>query len=511
MSERSEETFVDVGEKVIWRSNLLLGAFSLSVANLNLLPVWRVLVFASDRELYFVPRLMRHDYLAALLLMLIIGGVMFLLLKALRSRDSCLTKWIVLAVIVVCLINPLDFLRVALRISLVQHLHASLAYLGVAIAIASVLLRKWYRFSVRALCMLVVILCPFAVSNSVQAAWRAVFLDNANRALEENAPFPQRSRMDHKAVDLQRVIWIIFDELDQRILFDNRPSGYEFPAFDSFRQQSIYVRRLVPPGGRTLTALPTYWIGRRVVKSVTKSPNTLEVQIEGDEDLVPVSDFDNLFEEASAAMASIGLTGFYHPYCRLFGEFLDRCDSFHRGVSIMPSKNLTSSMRSFARTLVPGWRRANVIQSFKGIRSAGLEMAVDRNRDLVIAHVPMPHGPPVYDPASDQLTIWGFGLKYPDNVVCADKMLGEIEQELRNARLWNDTVVILMSDHGWSRVPGFHSDPGAIPLMIKMANQNSEIRLDQELDSVLSKQLLLGILKRELRTPREVVSWLGSE
>ena len=47
--------------------------------------------------------------------------------------------------------------------------------------------------------------------------------------------------------------------------------------------------------------------------------------------------------------------------------------------------------------------------------------------------------------------------------------------------------------------------------MIKMPDQSEEIRLDEEVDSVLTKRLLLCILQRELRTPQDVVSWVRSQ
>ena len=132
-------------------------------------------------------------------------------------------------------------------------------------------------------------------------------------------------------------------------------------------------------------------------------------------------------------------------------------------------------------------------------------------RDFVVVHVNMPHWPYVYDPSSDEFNIWASGLSYADNVICADKMLSEIERESRKAGLWDKTAVVVMADHGWRLTPGFSSEPGAIPLMIKMPDQRDEIRLDGELDSVLTKKLLLAILQRELRTPQDVASWLRSQ
>ena len=221
---------------------------------------------------------------------------------------------------------------------------------------------------------------------------------------------------------------------------------------------------MVPPGGPTATALPTYWIGQRVVKSRMRSCNRLDVQIEGSEDFVSVSDFDHIFKGAFAAGASTGIAGFFHPYCRLFGEFADRCQAFFvAGHQDRASNNLASSMKSSARTLLPKLLRARAVRTFESIRSAGLEMAIDPERDFVVVHVNMPHWPYVYDPSSDEFKIWSSGLSYADNVICADKMLSEIERESRKAGLWDKTAVVVMADHGWRLMPGYYSELGVIP------------------------------------------------
>ncbi len=294
-------------------------------------------------------------------------------------------------------------------------------------------------------------------------------------------------------------------------MFDERPVGYEFPGFDSFRKQSIYASRVVPPGGGTLTAMPTYWIGQRVVRGENSSCNRLEVQIEDSEELVSISDFDHIFKGAFTAGASTGIAGFFHPYCRLFGKFADLCQAFFLAGHLERASNgLASSMKYSARTLLPNSFRARTVRTLESVRSAALAMAVDPGRDFVVLHVPAPHGPYVYDPSSDGFKIWRWGLTYADNVSLADKMLSEIERESRKAGLWDRTAVVVIADHGWRRLAGHYSEAGAIPLMIKMPDQSEEIRFDEELDSVVTKSLLLSILQRELRTPQEVVSWLRS-
>ncbi len=497
--------------KSIWQSNLLLAAFSLSAANLNLMWVWRILVFSSGQELYEVPVLNRYDYIAALLLMLILTGGLFLVLKPLVSRGSeDEFKGTVLGVCLLCLVNPLLFLISVMPTSLLFVLGPP--FVLIPIASAAVLFLKWPQFSEYALYLLLVILSPFAVSNVGQAMWWVVFLDNDECTSVEDPRLVARVDRNAEAVDLQRLMWIIFDELDQRVLFDKRPAGYEFPGFDAFRKHSISASRVLPPGGTTQRAMPTYWIGQQVEVSRKASCNRIDLQVEGSEDFVSVSNFDHIFGEAFRAGASTGIAGLFHPYCRLFGGFADHCQEFFlAGHLDRRSNSLASSMKASARSLLPNWFQARAARTFESIRSLALEMAVDPEKDFVVVHTNVPHGPNVYDPSSDELKIWGPERSYPDNVLLADRMLSEIERESRKAGLWDKTAVVVLSDHGSRRIPGYESEPGAIPLMIKMPHQSEEIRLDEEVDSVLTKKLLLGILQRELRSPLDVASWIRSQ
>ncbi len=162
--------------------------------------------------------------------MLILAGGVFFVLKSLVRRDSYASKWAVLAVHIVCLLNPLLFLWEASRI---RDSGDSFPYLVIPLAGAAVRSWKWPRFPVYALYVLLVILCPFAVSNMAQTLWKAAFPDNQNCTSGERPGLEERAEMNAEPVELQRLVWITFDELDQRILFEKRPAGYEFPGFDS--------------------------------------------------------------------------------------------------------------------------------------------------------------------------------------------------------------------------------------------------------------------------------------
>ncbi len=85
-----------------------------------------------------------------------------------------------------------------------EDLGASLPYLVAATA-SAVLFWKWPQYSVYALQTLLVILCPFALSNVAQAMWRAGFLDNEDCSLGKGPRSEQRVTRSAEPIDLQRL------------------------------------------------------------------------------------------------------------------------------------------------------------------------------------------------------------------------------------------------------------------------------------------------------------------
>ncbi len=499
----------------VWKSTFVLAAFSLSVANVSLWPMWRALVFASDSDRYYLAEFSGHDYLAVILAMLLVAACLFALVRLIASFNSPLAKWALLALLFFCSLSPVNFLRISNEDFVHTTLPGILPYLAVGLVIVATLVWRFKRISIDVLLtvgfMTFVAFSPLVVLTSAQALWKALTLERADRGAGEGDSQVRPPPSEGESRQLQRLVWIIFDELDQRILFADRPPGYAYPTFDAFREQSICGTRVAPVGGETKAVMPAYWTGDRVARAKHVSADRLDLMIEGSREFVPVSDFDHLFKRAFDLGASIGIAGYYHPYCRLFGAFVDRCVSFQDAAQPHASKDLFESIVWDLYSLSPNFRRINAIYALEGIRSSALEMVADPGMDFVVIHINTPHTPPLYDPKSDRLKYWSAGLSFADNIALSDKTLGEIWREMKEAGLWSETAVVVMSDHGHRYLAGYDSAPGAITLMIKMANQESGIEIDRELDSLVTKDLLLGVLGGELTTPETVASWLRDE
>src|SRR5206468_1519359 len=79
------------------------------------------------------------------------------------------------------------------------------------------------------------------------------------------------------APSLRRIVWIVFEELDQRITFEARPAGLELPEIDRLRRESLYADAAHPPAGTSDVSMPALITGRPVVAVAPTSPNELEI------------------------------------------------------------------------------------------------------------------------------------------------------------------------------------------------------------------------------------------
>ena len=76
---------------------------------------------------------------------------------------------------------------------------------------------------------------PFVMVTMGEACWRAIKYDPASFLDKANA---QPFLSDPSG---PRVVWVIFDEMDQRLMFDDRAASLQLPEIDHLRGVSVYA------------------------------------------------------------------------------------------------------------------------------------------------------------------------------------------------------------------------------------------------------------------------------
>ena len=112
-----------------------------------------------------------------------------------------------------------------------------------------------------------VTLSPMLAIEGVRAMAQSRAADYANRPLLHRNP----------NVSLPRVVWIIFDELDYRLSFPERPTTVNMPEFDRLRAQSLFASDAFSPRNMTQTSVLSLLTGKTVTSLELKGPTTANV------------------------------------------------------------------------------------------------------------------------------------------------------------------------------------------------------------------------------------------
>ena len=378
---------------------------------------------------------------------------------------------------------------------------------------------------------LALLLFPFVLLTLGQAIWILLVPGSGSSLADKppavELPLPPEPR--------PRVLWMVFDELDQRLMFSERPETVYLPELERFKTQAVYASQAYPPGNKTLRSLPAFTTGKQISRANPVDVDELILTLAKSGEEVPWSALPNIFTEAYDGGFNTALVGSYFPYCRILGASLTSCSWQTTGFWNHWPATLSASIRHQVYVLastIPivgplyfedkewsgtaGRRKSQ--EAYQQVLRRGLRNSTDPRLGLVLIHWPVPHPPGIYDRATDDFSSEG---NYVDNLELVDRALGEIRTAMEDAGLWDKSVVLATSDHWWrseiwSVDTGWTEEEEAlskvtdhrVPFMLKMAGQTETLEYEEVFNTVLTHDLLLAILREEVSTPREVADWL---
>jgi hypothetical protein len=346
-----------------------------------------------------------------------------------------------------------------------------------------------------------------------------------------------------------RLIWVIFDELDERFSFDARPADLELPELDRLRSESVAASRATETSSWTAVAVPSLISGRVFATARMVDAGTLKLRPEGDKTEVDWRNEPNVFKSARQLGVNAALVGWHHPYCRVLGDELVRCYS-------LPSSHSTTALEQEIRAARKGvvkavpdlfWRAGlNLVDLFRpadrsvsersneaavqteqqqqyfGLRDHAYQDAADPQLGLVFAHLPTPHMFPIYNRRARNFDLRG-ARDYFDNLALVDRTVGELRRTLEEAGLWDRTAILLTADHGfrpdnWRGRTGWTEEFDrltaggtslTVPLILKLPGSSRGVTFDGQISNVVAGDLALAVLKGAVSTPAQAVDWLG--
>jgi hypothetical protein len=345
-----------------------------------------------------------------------------------------------------------------------------------------------------------------------------------------------------------RVVWMVFDELDQRLVFDRRPDYLKLPALDRLLGESVASNHAIETSTFTAIALPSLIAGRVFSNAQALDANTLDLIPRGSSQAVDWRNEPSVFTRARALGVNAAMAGWHHPYCRILGNQLVDCFA-------LPSTHSSAALAEEAQASQDGvwktvawlfeWQLANLRniltdrdpgsedlrdveiqrgqqQQYFQIRDHAYRYAADPRLDLVLIHFPAPHLFPIYNRREQSFHLAG-ALDYFDNVALVDRTVAEIRRAIDQAGLSDRTALLLTADHGlrpgaWIGRMGWTGEldrmtgrqpPSTVPFILKLPGQNRAVEVERSFSNVAAADLSLAVLEGKVSTASEAAAWMN--
>ena len=486
------------------------GLVAVSLANLCFISAWFHLLYDVEGG-YFKKPAMPVSLLAMAANLAGLALLAFLTMRLLRRVQ---TRWVHLVfdgLFLLLLLLPLDFCRRD-----VLHLapHKILVILRHPWAIISVFAIGWWvvwqhRRVARAAAVAVGILSPLALFTLARIA----FLSLGVEALAKQPPGdPTLAAPAPRQPGRPRVIWIIFDETDQRLAFEERPASLRMPEFDRLRAASLHATNAYPPADSTLVSMPALISGQPVAAASVKNASDLAVTLSGGGATL-WSKLPSVFAGAREIGVSTALLGWYHPYARVLAGDLNYC-TWHPYPGWFPGQEPTfaAAIVSQIACLGAGLKHERLYADVcRAMMAESLSLVTNRAYGLVLLHLPVPHRPGIYLPEKDEFTIRTVPdvTGYFNNLALADRWLGKLRAALEASGQRDHTWLILSADHSWRGSQQYDGRRDLrVPFLLKAPSQNQPITYSARMNTLVTRDLILAVLRGELAEAAQTVAWL---
>jgi hypothetical protein len=320
--------------------------------------------------------------------------------------------------------------------------------------------------------------------------------------------------LNRPAPSLRRVVWLVFEELDQRITFEARPPGLELPELDRLRRESLYADAARPPAGTADVTIAALIIGRPIVAVAPTNPRDLEVTFK-DGKTAPWSAQPNVFTSARTLGYDTALVGWRLPYPRVLGSSLGLAH-WRPSVDFDQARGHPlgeAFLNQWASLAPPVNRRRLLSQRVAELSDLAIRTAANDRFGLVFLHLPVPQPPGIYDRATERLTAWNFigeGGGYVDNLALADRIVGELRRALDRARLGDLTWIVVSSTRSWraSKQYDGQTDP-RVPFLVRPPFGDFTRHVDAPFSTLATHDLVLAILRGSVSDTTDTAVWLS--
>jgi len=277
------------------------------------------------------------------------------------------------------------------------------------------------------------------------------------------------------------VVVILFDALSYSVVFREGEVLESLPNLRALAEQSlVFHNAQSSPTDTTIVNVPHLLTGQKYM-AIKLDSQGREVSVLENNRSQPVvlRDQRNIFDLAHEQGYRLVVFGYHLRYCSTYVRDKGYCQSTSvaevnsEPQSIVPAlleiyrlaaaKTLPTSL-SYKLEGMVGTKFLSLIQEkFLQNHYALLPLLKNPEGRFIYAHYPIPHTPYVrLNPETRGL--YESGATYSDSLKAVDFFLGDILHALQESGVWEETLLIVLSDHNAARV----TDDVRVPLIIKL-------------------------------------------
>jgi hypothetical protein len=487
------------------------GIVALSLANVCLVSAWFPLLYDQDKGYYNKALITRSELLALGTNILGISFVAWLLMRVMSRIRKKLPRVISDLLLIALLIFPIDFCRRTFFVipdyRIVALLQRPIVWPVIALCLGMLI---WQHRNVRrAVSVLLAIFSPLALFVLGRIALLCLGIEHLAQHTKEPTLQPLLSTTANRA----RVIWAIFDETDQRLTFEQRPARVSLPEFDALKATAFYATNAYPPGGSTLLSIPALTIGRQVSDVGIKDASDLSMKFVDTGQTGFWREQPSIFSSARILGFNCAIVGWFHPYDRVFSSSVSYAN-WHAMQTFEPAaaeRFGTALLDQLACLGGTFHTRRLFVELCRASAMEAVSVVTNSNFGLIFLHLPPPHKPGVYLPDKDSFTIRGMdkATGYFNNLTLADRILGKMRKAMVDAGEWDKTWFILSADHSWRQSTVYDGQRDLrVPFLIKAPAQSKSLTYSTQINTVLTRDLILAILQGDVANEEDVARWI---
>jgi hypothetical protein len=276
--------------------------------------------------------------------------------------------------------------------------------------------------------------------------------------------------------DGRQFIWVIFDQADQGLIFDDRDPTVELPNLDRLRSRAIYTADMKSPRTDTFLAIPAITLGFKG-EVIKRTPDGPDVELP-DGRTVPWSEAPTIFSDVKNAGKDVILlmqefnVG---SFCRVFAGVTTKCwqsskwrnypisfqwaiiDStarvFKRFVYSLPLVHLLAPVYFLdigGYGAFPSQHYHHTLLTMQDEVVKEIGAPLDRDR-LLYVHWNVPHQPYIYDRQKNELAepaLSNAEDAYKSNLELMDFVVGKMLDAIDTSPNAGRTTLLVTSDHG---------------------------------------------------------------